>query len=221
MQGVPLRRPASAAARRACTRGDRRRRGARAQGSRPGVPVTWVPAVGCAPGCHLYRPGGAAVIARRRGPLPGLRSARPWPCEDPHGRHLISSPGTCFRASEPVPQPETELDLEFELYPHGEVRARAVVRQVHGWTPGWPEVGVEFADVSGESQRALLFFLRERGAGPVRCVSGRSGARPGNFFPGLFAWRFPPRPSRGRRRCWLHPPWRLARSAPLSRPCGR
>jgi len=72
----------------------------------------------------------------------------------------ISSRGMCFHAWEPVPRPGAELDLEFELYPHGLVRARAVVRQVYGWTPGWPEVGVEFADIGGESGRILAAFLR-------------------------------------------------------------
>lgn len=78
----------------------------------------------------------------------------------------ISSRGLCFHAWEPVPQPEEEIDLEFELYPYGEVRVRGVVRQVYGWTPRWPEVGVEFADLSGESQRVLAAFLRAEVPGP-------------------------------------------------------
>lgn len=73
----------------------------------------------------------------------------------------ISSRGMCFHAWEPVPRPGEGLDLEFELYPHGLVRARAVVRQVYGWTPGWPEVGVEFVDIGGEGGRILAAFLRQ------------------------------------------------------------
>jgi hypothetical protein len=72
----------------------------------------------------------------------------------------ISSRGMCFHAWPPVPQPGTELDLEFELYPHGDARARAVVRQVYGRMPEWPEVGVEFVEVGGEAARVLAAFLR-------------------------------------------------------------
>ncbi|MFZ5768616.1 MAG: PilZ domain-containing protein [Bacillota bacterium] len=73
----------------------------------------------------------------------------------------LSSRGMCFHAWEPVPRPGAELDLEFELYPHGDARARAVVRQVYGWTPGWPEVGVEFVEVGREAARVLAAFLRD------------------------------------------------------------
>lgn len=81
--------------------------------------------------------------------------------------HDLSSRGMCFHAWWPVPQPGAELGLEFDLYPCGEVRARAVVRQVYGWTPRWPEVGVEFVEIDREGESALDRYLRAEAPMPV------------------------------------------------------
>lgn len=71
----------------------------------------------------------------------------------------VSSGGVCFHAWPPAPAEGCELELEFELHPFGVVRARGVVVCVYGWTPGWPEVGVRFGEVSPEGERALSAWV--------------------------------------------------------------
>lgn len=76
----------------------------------------------------------------------------------------VSSGGMCFYAWPPAPEEGSELDLEFDLYPFGVVRARGVVARVYGWSPDWPEVGVSFLEVSPEGKRAVsAWVLRARG----------------------------------------------------------
>ncbi|MEW5936068.1 MAG: hypothetical protein AB1816_21000, partial [Bacillota bacterium] len=52
-----------------------------------------------------------------------------------------------------------ELDLEFDLYPCGGIRARAAVVQVYGWSPAWPEVGVAFLEMLPEATETLSSWL--------------------------------------------------------------
>jgi c-di-GMP-binding flagellar brake protein YcgR len=75
----------------------------------------------------------------------------------------VSAGGMCFHAWSPVPDKGSELDLEFDLYPFGLVRTRGLVAQVYGWSPGWPEVGVRFLEVSPEGRRALSAWVRRAG----------------------------------------------------------
>ena len=79
----------------------------------------------------------------------------------------VSSGGMCFHAWPPPPGEGSELDLEFELYPFGVVRARGVVARVYGWIPQWPEVGVRFVEVSPEGRRAVAAWVRHVGGAPA------------------------------------------------------
>ena len=72
----------------------------------------------------------------------------------------VSSGGICFHAWPPAPEEGSELDLEFDLYPFGIVRARGVVARVYGWSSEWPEVGVRFLEVPPEGRRAVLAWIR-------------------------------------------------------------
>ncbi|MDI6824695.1 MAG: PilZ domain-containing protein [Bacillota bacterium] len=78
----------------------------------------------------------------------------------------VSVGGLCFHAWPPAPPVGEELEVEFELFPYGEVSARAVVRQVYGWTLFWPEVGVELLGLDASAVRVL-----------DRCVTLGDGSR--------------------------------------------
>jgi len=79
----------------------------------------------------------------------------------------VSAGGMCFHAWPPPPGEGSELDLEFELYPFGVVRARGVVARVYGWIPQWPEVGVRFVEVSPEGRRVIAAWMRRGGGAPA------------------------------------------------------
>lgn len=75
----------------------------------------------------------------------------------------VSLDGMCFHAWPPAPKEGLELDLEFELYPFGVVRAWGAVARVYGWSPEWPEIGARFLEVSPEGRRAIAARLRRMG----------------------------------------------------------
>lgn len=77
----------------------------------------------------------------------------------------VSLGGMCFHAWPPAPPEGSDLDLLFDLHPFGVVRARGVVARVYGWTPGWPEVGVRFVELSAEGEGVLSAWVRCGGGG--------------------------------------------------------
>ncbi len=77
----------------------------------------------------------------------------------------LSSGGLCFHAWPPLPDVGTELDLEFDLYPVGQVRARGAIVRVYGRTNRWPEVGVRFLHVCPQGAWAIAAWLRVASAG--------------------------------------------------------
>ncbi|MEW5935447.1 MAG: PilZ domain-containing protein, partial [Bacillota bacterium] len=79
----------------------------------------------------------------------------------------VSPGGMCFHAWLPPPREGSELDLEFDLYPLGIVRARGAVARVYGWIPQWPEVGVRFLEVSPKGRQAIFAWMRCAGGVPV------------------------------------------------------
>ncbi|MEW5934986.1 MAG: PilZ domain-containing protein [Bacillota bacterium] len=89
----------------------------------------------------------------------------------------VSMGGMCFHAWPPAPEEGCELDLEFDLYPCGSIRARAAVAQVYRWSPAWPEVGVAFLEMLPEATETLSSWLSlQRG---VEVVSSTPWLKPG------------------------------------------
>lgn len=104
------------------------------------------------------------VVRERR--VPAVVSVLYGPPGGPYEKTRVvdvSSGGMCFRAWPPAPEEGSELDLEFDLYPYGVVRARGLVARVYGWSPEWPEVGVRFLQVQPEGRRAVAAWVGRAG----------------------------------------------------------